>query len=156
MRDVASLAAAARQHRGCHRRLCGPTAGHGPAVDQDAAGLPAARADPPLRVRPGRDRLRPGVGARRRQRHQDRLDAGAGHRKRRSAAAPRSGRCRPVRPRPGRIPDPEHLADPPGRRGGGQVSMAIRDAVSQDLRATLRALKLGQMLDTCPTGSPRR
>jgi hypothetical protein len=34
--------------------------------------------------------------------------------------------------------------------------MAIRDAVSQDLRATLRALKLGQMLDTCPTGSPRR
>jgi hypothetical protein len=30
------------------------------------------------------------------------------------------------------------------------VTAVIRDAVSPDLRATLRALKLGQMLDTLP------
>jgi hypothetical protein len=32
------------------------------------------------------------------------------------------------------------------------VTAAIRDAVSPDLRTTLRALKLGQMLPTLPDG----
>ena len=30
------------------------------------------------------------------------------------------------------------------------MTVTMRDAVSPDLRATLRALKLGQMLDTLP------
>ena len=30
------------------------------------------------------------------------------------------------------------------------MTTVIRDAISPDLRATLRALKLGQMLDTLP------
>ena len=66
--------------RRAHRRLRRAAARHRPALDEDAAGLPAARAGPPLRARPGRYRLRPGAGPRRRQRHQDRLDAREGHR----------------------------------------------------------------------------
>ena len=45
-------------------------------------------------------------------------------------------------------PDP---ADPHPRRGGGPpMTTTIRDPVSPDLRKTLRALKLGQMLATLP------
>ena len=55
----------------------------------------------------------------------------------------------PVRPRPGRIPARAADADP-RREGGRPVTAVMRDAVSPDLRATLRALKLGQMLDTLP------
>ena len=90
-----------------------------------------------------------GAGPRRRQRHQDRLDAGEGDREHAAAAAPGRRRRRPVRPRPGRVP--AGAADPhPRREGGTPVTATIRDAVSPDLRATLRALKLGQMLDTLP------
>ena len=106
MRDVASLAKAARRHGDAIGRLRRAAAGHRPAVDQDAPGLPAARPGPPLRPRPGRHRLRAGAGPRRGQRHQDRLDAGEGHREHTAAAAPSGGRCRPVRPRPRRVPHP--------------------------------------------------
>ena len=44
-----------------------------------------------------------------------------------------------------------HPADPhPRREGGHPMTTTIRDPVSPDLRKTLRALKLGQMLDTLP------
>ena len=56
---------------------------------------------------------------------------------------------RPVRPRPSRIPARAADADP-RREGDEPVTAIIRDPVSPDLRATLRALKLGQMLDTLP------
>src|SRR6185312_5029703 len=88
------------------------------------------------------------AGPRRRQRHQDRLHAGKGHREHTAAAAGRGGGYCPVRPRPGRIP--ARAADPPSWRGGKPVTALIRDAVSPDLRKTLRALKLGQMLATLP------
>src|SRR2546423_1581891 len=64
-------------------------------------------------------------------------------------AAPGGGCHRPVRPRPRRIPG--HPADPhPRQPGGDPMTTTIRDPVSPDLRKTLRALKLGQMLATLP------
>ena len=61
-----------------------------------------------------------GPGPRRRQRHQDRLDAGEGHRGHAPAAPPghRCGRG-PVRPRPGRVPDTSPAAAAHPRREGG-------------------------------------
>ena len=45
---------------------------------------------------------------------------------------------------------PVQLTLIPGGKEAQPVTAVIRDAVSPDLRATLRALKLGQMLDTLP------
>ncbi len=67
------------------------------------------------------------------------------------AAPPGAAAGGPVRPRPGRVPAPARPADAHRRRGGGRpVTAAIRTPVSPDLRKMLRALKLGQMLDTLP------
>ncbi len=44
MRDVRVAGRRGAPARRCGRGLCGPAAGHRPAVDEDAAGLPAARA----------------------------------------------------------------------------------------------------------------
>ena len=149
MRDVASLAAAARRHGdavGVYAerlldtdlpwtkmrqvyRLLGLVRRYGPGPVDTACAA--------------------GPGSRRRQRHQDRLDAGEGNREHAAAPPPGGVRHGPVRPRPGRVP--ARAADAHPRREGGQpVTVIIRDVVSPDLRATLRALKLGQMLDTLP------
>ena len=41
-----------------------------------------------------------------------------------------------------------------GGEGEHPMTTTMRDAVSPDLRNTLRTLKLGQMLHTLPSGSP--
>jgi hypothetical protein len=104
MRDLDRLVAAAREH--------GPDVGiYAERLLDDKlpwtrmrAGLPAARAGPPLRRYRGQHRLRQGFGRRRRVRHEDRVDAGTRHREQpRAAGAAGRGRPRPVRPRPGRV-----------------------------------------------------
>jgi hypothetical protein len=78
LRDLDRLIATARQHGpdvGIYaERLLDDRLG----VDQDAAGLPAARASPALRRRPGQHRLRARARTRRRVRPEDRLHAGEG------------------------------------------------------------------------------
>ena len=86
------------------------------------------------------------------QRHQDRLDAGEGDREH---AARRRARRRPPPPGSPATPPSTHPAATQLTliRGGEATpvtSDAMRDPVSPDLRTTLRALKLGQMLDTLP------
>jgi hypothetical protein len=83
------------------------------------------------------------------RRDEDRLDAGKGDREHADPATPGRSGDRTVCPRPSRIPARAADADP-RREGGRPVTAVMRDAVSPDLRATLRALKLGQMLDTLP------
>ena len=67
----------------------------------------------------------------------------------------------PLPPRPAAAATARFARDPaeyrpvqltliPGGKEDEPVTAIIRDAVSPDLRATLRALKLGQMLDTLP------
>ena len=69
---------------------------HRSAVDEDAAGLPAARPGAPLWFWPGRRRLPARPRSRCGQRDKDRLDAGEGDREHAGPAAP-GGRRRPVR-----------------------------------------------------------
>ena len=154
MRDVASLAKAARRHGDA----IGVYADQ--LLDTD---LPWTKMRQVYRLLglvrrygpgPGRDRLPPGARAGRRQRHQDRLDAGEGHRERRSAAAPRAGRRRPVRPRPGRIPAPAHPADPDRRRGGEQMTTAIRDASARTCAPPCGRSSSARCSIPCRTGSP--
>ena len=97
-----------RRARAEHRHLRRAAAGRAAAVDADARRVPAARAGPPLRPRPGGGRLRTVPGPGRRVGVQDRLDAGESPRTRTADPArrrrlhPHHSR-RPIRPHPKRI-----------------------------------------------------
>jgi Integrase core domain len=82
LRDARPAEADHRRRRARHQ--CGylrrAAARRQTALDQDAAGLPAARPGQTLRIRTGRRRLFARARTRRRQRHQDRRHARAGHR----------------------------------------------------------------------------
>ena len=154
MRDVASLAKAARRHGdaiGVYAerlldtdlpwtkmrqvyRLLGLVRRYGPGpVDTACAAGPRPR---------------------RGQRHQDRLDAGEGNREHAPTAAPGGGRHRPVRPRPRRIPPGgTQLTLIPGGEAG-PVTATIRDPVSPDLRTTCGRSSSGRCWTPCPSGSP--
>lgn len=85
-----------RGSRGERRDLGRAAAGRPAAVDPDAQRLPAARAGPPLRPRPGRGRLRTLTGPRGGVGVEDRRDARQGHRTHPAGAA-RRRRHRPQR-----------------------------------------------------------
>jgi hypothetical protein len=96
--------------RPLRRDLRRKTARRPVALDPDAGGLPAARAGPPLRARPGRVRLQP--------REQDRLDARMHHRDHRTAAAGRrvGGTVSVHPPSRGVRRRPDHPLPLPGQR----------------------------------------
>src|SRR6266487_81283 len=96
-------------------------------MDQDAAGIRAARPGPQVGTRPGRDGLPPGPGRRGHQRRADRADA------------------RPRRPVPGRCRTPRRCRCPACPRPGSPAT-----GISPELRSLLRRVKLGQLLPALP------
>jgi transposase len=116
-------------------------AGRPAALDQDAPGLPAARADPPLRRWRGQHRLRPGAGPRRHQRHQDRIHAGTsnGEHPTATTAKPRHG---PFCPRPRRV-RPAPAGAHPGPRQRDSAVMTTAELLDC-LRAHLTDFELPQ------------
>ena len=135
--------------RRSHRRLRRGVAGASVALDENATGVSAARSGAPTRRRAGRGCLPAGVGGR-----------GGQHRPDRPHADPRAGRpachdgtCgghgQPVRSRQWRLQRPAALVSPASRATAARTEPRPIE-VSTELKALLRRLKLGRMLDTLP------
>ena len=145
-------------------RLIAICAGHGPSIGIYAERLlddplpwtrmrsvyRLLRLVTPLRPRPGRDRLQPSAGPRRRVGVQDRRDAGQGHRDHSSPCcppqpAPATTPGRPVRPRPRRVrPSPQPRGPPPTSvqltliPGGDAGTTAMTDEHDMSTTSTTR------------------
>ncbi len=113
-----------RRARAAHRHLRRAAVGRAAAVDADARRIPAARAGPPLRPRPGGGRLRTVPGPGRRVRVQDRLDARESPRTR-TADPARRRRLHPHNTQGGRFARTPSEYGPTNNMGHGGVQLSL-------------------------------